>query len=67
MLNPDLKLLIDMRRYTHINPCHAEYLIYYTSPHFYLVNLQHSRCKYAFSIRVENSVYSNQMASSEVS
>ena len=33
-------------------------------PNFYLINLQHSSCKHAFEIRVENSVDPDQMASS---
>ena len=39
--------------------------MYYTPPQFYPVNLQHSRCKHMFSIREENSVDPDQMASSE--
>ena len=42
-------------------------LMYYTPPHFYPVNPQHSSCKHVhvFSMRVENSVDPDQMASSE--
>ena len=32
--------------------------LYYTPPKFYPVNLQHSSCKLAFSIRVENNRFS---------
>ena len=32
---------------------------------FYPVDLQHSRCKHTFSVRVENSVDPDQLASSE--
>ena len=42
-------------------------LMYYTPPQFYLVNLQHSSncCKHIFSIRVENRLDPDQMASSD--
>ena len=36
-------------------------------PNVYLVNLKHSSCKHAFSIRVENSVDPDQTASLEAS
>ena len=41
--------------------------MYYTPPQFYPVNLQNSSCKHVFSIRVENRVDPDQMASSEAS
>ena len=41
-------------------PCHAEYFMYYTPT-------QHSSYKHVFSIRVENIVDPDQMASSEAS
>ena len=42
--------------------------MYYTPPQFfYPVNLQHSSCKLVFSIRVDNSVDPDQLASSEAS
>ena len=39
-----------------LNPCHAEYLMNFTPPKFYSINLQHSSCKHVFSIRAENGV-----------
>ena len=39
--------------------------MYYTPPQFYPVNLQPFTCKHVFSIRVENSVDSDPMASTE--
>ena len=50
-----------------INPCHAEYFIYFTLSQVYRVNLQYSSCKHVFSIRVENSMDPDKMASDEVS
>ena len=49
-----------------VDPCHAEYYYYllHSSPTFYPVNLQHSSCKGVVLIRVENSVDTDQMASS---
>ena len=41
--------------------------MYYTPPQFYPVNQQHSGCKHIFSIRVENSVDPDQIASTEAS
>ena len=40
---------------------------FYTSPHFHHVNLQHSGCEHVCTIRIENSVDPDQMASSEAS
>ena len=52
----------------HINPKHAEKIfMYYTPPLFYLLNWQHSSYMHVFSIRVENSVDPDQVASSEAS
>ena len=39
--------------------------MYYTLPNFYPVNLQHSNWKHVFSIRVENSVDPDQLASNK--
>ena len=41
-------------------------MMHYT-PKFYPVNLQHSSCKHVFSIRAENTVDPDQMASPEAS
>ena len=52
---------------------HCLYLVilnnfmYNTTPHYYPVNLQYSRCKHVFSISVENSKDPDQMATSKVS
>ena len=43
----------------------AEYFYVQLLLHFYHINLQHSSCKSGFSIRVENSVGPDQMASEE--
>ena len=57
-----------LTKFCFINPCHAEYVyVLHFSPIFYLVNLQHSSYKHAFTSRVENSVDPDQMASSEAS
>ena len=37
--------------------------MYYTPPFFYPAHLQHSSCKHAFSIKVQNSADPDQMAS----
>ena len=48
------------------NPCHADYFfVPHSSPNFYPVNLHHSSCKHVFSIRVENTVDTDQTASSK--
>ena len=39
--------------------------MHYTPPHFHSANLQHSTCKYMFSIIVEKTVDLDQMASWE--
>ena len=64
-LNACLKICT--HSHTHINPCHAEYFMYYTPPNFYSFKMQHSSYKDVFTSRVENSVDPDQMASSEAS
>ena len=41
--------------------------MYYTPPKFLSFNLHHSSCKHVFSIRVQNTVDPDQMASLEAS
>ena len=47
-----------------VKPSHAEYFYMYNTTS---INLQHRDCKHIFSIRVENSVDPDQIASSETS
>ena len=47
-----------------VNPCHAKYFMYYIHSNIHLVNMQQFSCKHILSIRVENSVDPDQMASS---
>ena len=48
--------------------CYAEYFLYTTLlPNFYPVNMQHSSCMHVLSVRVENGVDPDPMASLEAS
>ena len=66
-MKPSMEIHEGMINPTVLNLCHADFFITTLLPNIYLVNLQHSSCKHVFSIRVENSVDPDQMASSEAS
>ena len=49
------------------NSCHVIFLYPTLLPNIYPVKLLHSSCKHVFSIKVENSVDPDQLASDEAS